>query len=676
MRKQMLIAAGLLAGLVFLASAFLSLRATPVLAQAQPTTSVPPQRYTDTPTPPTGGGGPERNGQICVGAFLDANNNGAFDGADSWLEGGFANVTNLSTSAVTQSDFHSSGRVCHFLPGGTNYNVAETSPPSGYAANASVGPLLLNVGGVINVDFPHSSGGGQPCAPSLTAGIAGVPTCTPTPTPTQPCVSSNTAGVAGVPTCTPTPTRITPTWTATSTPTATPCAPLVAVLVYVPCTGTPTSTHTATATNTATATVTPTGTRPTRTPTPTVTQTPTGTRVTKTATATQTPTGTLVLRTRTPTGTRTPPTRTPTFTPTSTSIAKISLSPPGAITIGSGGPITCVNWIAFHTNRDKNGKNWEVYRLDGVEGQAGAKLYDLSKHDAMDFTPSRSGDGKWVAFYSLRDGHGEIYITDNEGGKQVRLTTTATGNSVEPLFSPDNRHLVFQSNRSGQWDMFLLDIGSTPLDPADDKLIQLTNTSSAEVNPVWSPDGQWLAFESDFDGKWNVYLLNVITLAGYRLTNGPIENHDPAWSPDGKKIAFRSLVNGHWVLYTVEPTGKNLTQVTSDKFTATNHAWSHDSTRLAYQSPRIENGKDNYDIYVIAVATRKELRLTSDPLIDISPSWDCTDANIAFTSTRTGNPDVFSVPSGGGTQSALTTNKYNDQWPEWTPFHELASRQQ
>lgn len=213
-------------------------------------------------------------------------------------------------------------------------------------------------------------------------------------------------------------------------------------------------------------------------------------------------------------------------------------------------------------------------------------------------------------------------------------------------------------------------------DPADDKLTQLTNTSSAEVNPVWSPDGQWLAFESDFDGKWNLYLLNVITLAGYRLTNGPIENHDPAWSPDGKKIAFRSLLNGQWVLYTVEPSGKNLTKITSDKFTATNHAWSHDSTRLAYQSPRAENGKDNYDLYVIAVATRKELRLTSDPLIDISPSWDCTDATIAFTSTRTGNPDLFSVPSGGGTQSALTTNKYNDQWPEWTPFSEIASRQQ
>lgn len=157
------------------------------------------------------------------------------------------------------------------------------------------------------------------------------------------------------------------------------------------------------------------------------------------------------------------PTTTLTPGPTPTSIARITLSPPGASTIGSGTPTTCVNWIAFHTNRDKNGKNWEVYRLDGVEGQTGAKLYNLSKHNADDFTPSRSGDGKWVAFYSLRDGHGEIYITDNEGKKQMRLTTSAKGNSVEPLFSPDNRHIVFQSNRSGQWDMFLLDIGSTPL---------------------------------------------------------------------------------------------------------------------------------------------------------------------------------------------------------------------
>ncbi len=261
MRKQMLIAAGLLAGLVFLASAFLSLRATPVLAQAQPTT--PPPRYTDTPTPPTGGGGPgggpERNGQICVGAFLDTNGNGSFDGSDSWFEGGYANITNLSTSAVTQSDFHSSGRVCHFLPGGTNYNVAETSPPSGYAANASVGPLLLNVGGVINMDFPH--GGSSAPTSTSTATL-----CPGQPSLTAPCITK---------TPTPTNTRFVGTPTNTQTPTATSCvsaANLALALVPQPCTATPTPTDTATAT--ATSTETETG---TPTATSTITDTPTAT---------------------------------------------------------------------------------------------------------------------------------------------------------------------------------------------------------------------------------------------------------------------------------------------------------------------------------------------------------------------------------------------------------------
>lgn len=665
--------------------------AAPVFAQCIGVTGAP---CTPTPTLTAtrgGGGGPEQNGQICVGAFLDANSNGSFDGSDSWLEGGYANITNLSTSAVTQSDFHSTGRTCHFLPGGTNYDVAETNPPSGYPPNPSTGAFLLTAGGVVNVDFPHSAGGG-PCPPSLTAGVAGVPTCTPTPTstiftntpcpgqqsPTAPCTPSptptpcvgNLLVAALAQPCTPTPTRITP------TPTATPClsfANLAVALVPQRCTPTPTITSTPTATpcvppgvSTALCTDTP-------SPTPSIT--PTGTVTPPTRTPTPTPTGTITpftrTPTRTPTGTITPPTKTPTATPSPTSITRISLAPPGFVPVTGALKVTCGDWVAFHTNRDNNGKNWEVYRLDGVEGQASARLYNLSRDDADDFTPSRSPDDKWVVFHSFRDKQGEIYIADNEGKKQVRLTTTTGGSSVKPLFSPDNRHVVFQSNRSGNWNLYLLDIGPTPLDPSDDKLQQLTNTTSAEVNPSWSPTGEWLAFESDFDGKWNIYLLNVITLAEYRLTNGPNENRDPAWSPNGKLIAFRSFVKGNWVLYTVQPNGLNLTAVTPSNFSAFNQAWSHDSTRLAYQSPR----DNNYDIYVVTVATRKELRLTNDKAVDVAPSWDCADARIVFASVRTGNPDLFQVPSGGGAQSAMTKDKHNDQWPEWTPLVEMASRQ-
>jgi len=77
----------------------------------------------------------------------------------------------------------------------------------------------------------------------------------------------------------------------------------------------------------------------------------------------------------------------------------------------------------------------QIFRLNGVEGQSGAQLIDLSNSTAMDSRPSRSPDDSMVVFQSNRNGNVELYLTDSEGKNQTRLTTTAANNRPASIVS-------------------------------------------------------------------------------------------------------------------------------------------------------------------------------------------------------------------------------------------------
>ena len=74
------------------------------------------------------------------------------------------------------------------------------------------------------------------------------------------------------------------------------------------------------------------------------------------------------------------------------------------------------------------------------------------------------------------------------------------------------------------------------------QLVNLTpNTAhSREVDPVVSPDGKYVAFASDRDGDFEIYLANVFTGERQRVTDNEVDDRYPVWSPDGKWISYQS----------------------------------------------------------------------------------------------------------------------------------------
>jgi TolB protein len=111
-----------------------------------------------------------------------------------------------------------------------------------------------------------------------------------------------------------------------------------------------------------------------------------------------------------------------------------------------------------------------------------------------------------------------------------------------------------------------------------------------------------------------------------------------------------------------------ITRLTVDGKT-NNATWSPEGDRIAYQSER--NG--NLDLYSYDFNEDKEYRVTDYEGIDSGPTWDCGGTNLAFTSLRDGDANVFQVFWQGGGASNMTIDPATDKWSQWRPSNDMSS---
>ena len=261
------------------------------------------------------------------------------------------------------------------------------------------------------------------------------------------------------------------------------------------------------------------------------------------------------------------------------------------------GQTSDVKHIAFTSQRTGNS---DIYIMD-IKGK---NIQNLTNHPATDFSPTFSPNGRWMAYVSNRD----IYLM-NLGTKERHWLTEGRA----PDWSPDGESIVFTSNRSGESNIYKMDINGEAVQ-------QLTN-KGRNGGPSWSPDGQWIAFSSNRDGdifSW-VYVMTADGRRQRRLAQG----YDPSWSPDGKQIAYTLGIAGSGI-YVMNAEGKNSQRLTPQKTWSESPAWSPDGQWIAYES-EIENpwGNPNRDtnIYLVSPAGDKRRRLTDHLARDGFPAW-------------------------------------------------------
>lgn len=342
----------------------------------------------------------------------------------------------------------------------------------------------------------------------------------------------------------------------------------------------------------------------------------------------------------------------------------------------------CPDWLVYHTNMTGD---WEVFRLgDGGDGRLAQYDPNLSQgkgEDVVDMTPTRSPDGEWVAFTSNRDSdfindveNWELYVTHVDNSIIRRMTYNTTAKDIDPAWSPDGRYIAFETDRDGNWELYLFDI-STGAE------IRLTDAPTSEINAFWTPDSQQLVFQSDRDGLWQLYSIDIATGETVKLSDGMTEDHDPAVSFDGERIAYRTenagFLSAIWVM-NLDGGGKHM--ISNPAGSASNHTWSPDDSVIAYQSDL----EGDLDIYAFEVETEKTRLVTDNDIMDYAPTWLCDAPIIVFTSDVVGNPDIFNTPALPIEADAIlvdleanqmTFALEDDVYPENAPSEENASRE-
>ena len=184
--------------------------------------------------------------------------------------------------------------------------------------------------------------------------------------------------------------------------------------------------------------------------------------------------------------------------------------------------------------------------------------------------PALSPDGKKLAFVY----RGDVWVSEAEGGRAYPVTQHAEYDAY-PVFSPDGQWLAFSSMRNGNWDIFVVpSTGGTPR--------QMTFSSGSEIATDWSPDGKYLLFTGARDTPDStLFSLDVATLRFRALTRDYKSMSQAAYAPDGNSIVFtrqgfpitrpRYTGSGAAQIWTLGLTPASRTPVVQDEY---QHLWS------------------------------------------------------------------------------------------------------
>ncbi|MEM7538930.1 MAG: protein kinase [Chloroflexota bacterium] len=146
----------------------------------------------------------------------------------------------------------------------------------------------------------------------------------------------------------------------------------------------------------------------------------------------------------------------------------------------------------------RNGKDRLTYIYISAADESGQ-----TRRVRLGSDPAWHPKQNWIVFNGTDEANTNagLWLMQHDGRTPIELTDNA--NDSRPVWTPDNRHVVFMSNgRDGNWELYRVDI-------ANQSILRLTQNSARDGLPAISPDGQKIAFLSDRGGAWQIWVMSI-----------------------------------------------------------------------------------------------------------------------------------------------------------------------
>ncbi|MDE0131266.1 MAG: hypothetical protein OXQ32_03250, partial [bacterium] len=291
-------------------------------------------------------------------------------------------------------------------------------------------------------------------------------------------------------------------------------------------------------------------------------------------------------------------------------------------------------------------------------------------HTQRDSHSSLSPDGTRIVFNRHMDGDFQIFVMDIDGANLKQITHR--GGTV-PRWSPDGTRIAFTRTTPQLWInqgnlVKSLDENIFVMGADGANLQQVTHGGGS--NPVWSPDGTRIAYESigsiDQSFFTTIFTVNADGTNPEQLGSMPALARKPVWSPDGSKIAYQTdasdiTVDGDGI-FVMNADGTDAVQITDESDSGP--FWSPDSTRVAYS-------REGEGVFVSDANGANTIQLTHDEeSLDFwyqnVISWSPDGGKIAYARSTGFNKGGIVVMNADGTQQTQLTNLAETD-PTWSP---------
>ena len=254
--------------------------------------------------------------------------------------------------------------------------------------------------------------------------------------------------------------------------------------------------------------------------------------------------------------------------------------------------------------------------------------------------------------------NGTLNIVDSDGAR-TRSITTGKG-ALSPAWSPTGESVVFTVLGNNGTQVHELDVrtGRTR------RISQIR--AGLNITPIYQPDGSGILYAQGTGNGTDLIFASLDSAAPRRITAGRgTDNTSPSYSPDGRQIAFISGKSGQPQVYIMDADGSNVQLLTPYSAGRRSYRaspdWSPDGRAIAY-----EQQMGNFQIWMIDLRDRTPKQLTSEGENE-DPSWAPDGRHIVFTSTRSGDKQLWILDTESGRARQLTHSR-GARLAAWSPI--------